>query len=389
MSRFDVTRTISGAGLGFPCTYGVSERLENAIINSYIGERIQDVLGNNKNGWSFVQDCPHVTTTILRTLREQASNPTGGYSIWSGTPPLSHRAESLLCPHGTAENNTHCSACYIGRGFKGCESMVCSSTFPYRCVGVLIRFRDRYVYGGSYFDYLAGRVLIMALREMFAGRLGDMFSPSQRKVVGSPVPAIHYKSFYFYEWDIVSIFNVILKSGTFYLRISRDVKHSSISTEYQSYDTQAIPILQIPVKVPLELFTTMCDTYAYSFTALCSIALAIESERNAVAAASCMPPGTARGEPTYSTGAMYSIAQDMLRKYEGQYMTYETLIEMTQDVSRIVADNFMWITSAIAAQNARCGNSTPITHESVVSNIMRLVHKLIRIDRPEIPEIPF
>lgn len=381
MSRFDVTRTISGAGLGFPCTYGVSERLENAIINSYIGERIQDVLGNNKNGWSFVQDCPHVTTTILRTLREQASNPTGGYSIWSGTPPLSHRAESLLCPHGTAENNTHCSACYIGRGFKGCESMVCSSTFPYRCVGVLIRFRDRYVYGGSYFDYLAGRALTMTLREMLAGRLGDRLSPSQRKAAGSPAPVEHHTVFYSREWDIVSIFNTILKSDTFYLRIAHDMKHSSISTECQPCDNNLIPILQIPVKVPLELFTTMCDKYAYSFTALCSIALAIESECNAP----CVSPEQVFYEPAVSTGAMYSIAQDMLRKYEGQYMTYETVMAIKSEVSRIVADNFMWVTSAIAAQNTRCGNSTPITHESVVSDIMQLVYRVIRRDLPEIP----
>jgi hypothetical protein len=221
----------------------------------------------------------------------------------------------------------------------------------------------------------------MTLREMLAGRLGDTLSPSQRKAAGSPAPVKHHTAFYSREWDIVSIFNTILKSDTFYLRISHDMKHSSISTECQPCDNNLIPILQIPVKVPLELFTTMCDKYAYSFTALCSIALAIESECNAP----CVSPEQVFDEPALSTGAMYSIAQDMLRKYEGQYMTYETVMAIKQEVSRIVANNFMWVTSAIAAQNARCGNSTPITHESVVSDIMRLVHTLIHRDLPEVP----
>lgn len=240
-------------------------------------------------------------------------------------------------------------------------------------MGTVIQFRNRDVYCGSYFDYLAGRALLMSLREIFSGRSGDMLSPSQRRVAGRPVPVNTYKTFYHREWDIVSIFRTILRAGVFYLRIARDQKHSSIATEYQLY-TDNDCLVQMPVKVPLTLFAAMCDKYAYSFAALNLIAQAIDSERNT---ARPVLPKPAEDGPATATGPMYIIAQDMLRKYDKEPMTNTTIQAIADEVSRIVACNFYWIASAIVSQKARTGDQTPTTQESVVSDIMRLIARLM------------
>lgn len=170
-----------------------------------------------------------------------------------------------------------------------------------------------------------------------------MLSPSQRRVAGRPVPVSTHKTFYHREWDIVSIFRTILRAGAFYLRIARDQKHSSIATEYQLYNDNDC-LVQIPVKVPCTLFAAMCDKYAYSFAALNLIAQAIDSERNT---AESVLPKPAEDGPVAATGHMYRIAQDVLRK------------------------------SAIVSQKARTGDQTPTTQESVVSDIMRLIARLM------------
>lgn len=266
----------------FTCMYGISEQLANAIMASGIGEQILAVLGDVRTATCFVQSCP----LTLRGGRARNTLPHRGERLWCSSPMIN-------------ESASH-KACYAARGIRGCESLICSLAFPRHCMGTVIQFRNRDVYCGSYFDYLAGRALLMSLREIFSGRSGDMLSPSQRRVAGRPVPVNTYKTFYHREWDIVSIFRTILRAGVFYLRIARDQKHSSIATEYQLY-TDNDCLVQMPVKVPLTLFAAMCDKYAYSFAALNLIAQAIDSERNT---ARPVLPKPAEDGPAAATGPM-------------------------------------------------------------------------------------